>query len=372
MRAPYSYRLRSAVAARGAVLPRAKSHVAGTRGPPNMPSRYRGPRRPGPNGGEARAHSGWRLALLLSALILLALLGLAILTGAVGSRTRAPASPREPEALERSSSTVAGGDVDSPAVGGTCIDDDVMCDAWHKAGLCRRHGQRCRRACGLCPGVPARVMPREHAARCTRDNHTPAVRAGRLGPLFERVLSDFPQYAPRALSTDPWVVVLKDFISVEEGDALLGVCKEHFARSLAGDQVNPVRTSTQCWCNFGACFTHPLVHAVHRRIHNLTGIPYNNGEDMQVSPAPSARAPRAARGSPARRARADRALRAGTVRQGAPRPDLRAVGTARAARPDVFHVPTRAGLRGRDRVSLSEDQSAAGARLGDPMAFSAR
>ena len=138
-------------------------------------------------------------------------------------------------------------------------------------------------------------MPREHAARCTRDNHTPAVRAGRLGPLFERVLSDFPQYAPRALSTDPWVVVLKDFISEEEGDALLGVCKEHFARSLAGDQVNPVRTSTQCWCNFAACFTHPLVHAVHRRIHNLTGIPYNNGEDMQVSHAPSARAPCAAR-----------------------------------------------------------------------------
>ena len=55
-----------------------------------------------------------------------------------------------------------------------------------------------------------------------------------------------------------------------------------FERSLAGDQLNPVRTSFQCWCNFIDCFTDPLVHRVTRRINKVTGTPYDNGEDLQV------------------------------------------------------------------------------------------
>jgi len=43
-----------------------------------------------------------------------------------------------------------------------------------------------------------------------------------------------------------------------------------------------VRTSFQCWCNFAECFTDPLVHRVTARINNLTGTPYDNGEDLQI------------------------------------------------------------------------------------------
>ena len=43
-----------------------------------------------------------------------------------------------------------------------------------------------------------------------------------------------------------------------------------------------MRTSFQCWCNYGTCFADPLVHRVVRRINNLTGTAYNNGEDLQA------------------------------------------------------------------------------------------
>lgn len=53
-------------------------------------------------------------------------------------------------------------------------------------------------------------------------------------------------------------------------------------RSLAGDELNPVRTSHQCWCNFAGCFADPSVHTVVRRITDLTGTSFNTGEDLQV------------------------------------------------------------------------------------------
>ena len=43
-------------------------------------------------------------------------------------------------------------------------------------------------------------------ARCRRDNHSAAVPTGALTPLFERLLRDFAEFTPVALSTDPYVV----------------------------------------------------------------------------------------------------------------------------------------------------------------------
>ncbi len=45
-----------------------------------------------------------------------------------------------------------------------------------------------------------------------------------------------------ALSTDPWVVQLEDFLTEKEALAFQNVCEASFERSLAGDQLNPVRT----------------------------------------------------------------------------------------------------------------------------------
>ena len=69
--------------------------------------------------------------------------------------------------------------------------------------------------------------------------------------------------------------------SEDEAEAFIRAC-DRMDRSLAGDELSPVRTSFQCWCNYGNCFADPLVHRVVRRINNLTGTAYNNGEDLQA------------------------------------------------------------------------------------------
>ena len=140
----------------------------------------------------------------------------------------------------------------------------------------------CPRMCGFCPGHSGRVPPVPPDARCRRDNHSAAVPKGALSPLFERLLRDFPEFTPVALSTDPYVVELHDFVTPAEAAAFQRVCKPHFERSLAGDQLNPVRTSFQCWCNFPGCFMDEDVHRVTRRINHVTGTNFDNGEDIQI------------------------------------------------------------------------------------------
>jgi len=94
---------------------------------------------------------------------------------------------------------------------------------------------------------------------------------GHLDELFQHSIDAFPEYSPLVLSRSPWVVQYHDFLSEVEAQAFRDVCKESFERSLAGDQLNPVRTSYQCWCNFPKCFANEHIHRVVRRINDLTG-----------------------------------------------------------------------------------------------------
>ena len=155
-----------------------------------------------------------------------------------------------------------------------CADTEpVMCEPWHKAGLCRSppYGSQCTRTCGRCPGDPGRRPNAPRNARCRRDNQTAAVPEGHLDELFQHSIDAFPEYSPLVLSRSPWVVQYHDFLSEVEAQAFRDVCKESFERSLAGDQLNPVRTSYQCWCNFPKCFANEHIHRVVRRINDLTG-----------------------------------------------------------------------------------------------------
>ena len=200
--------------------------------------------------------------------------GVAVLLLAVGVQmalTPEPVAPPTPKRAEAATSS-----------GGACEDVHELCEPWHKAGYCRSKGHLCRKTCGRCKGIPGRnpLVPRE--SRCQRDNQSAAVPAFQLNALFKHTLEAFPQYSPEVLSEDPWVVKYNNFLSAEEAAAFQEVCRSSFERSLAGDQLNPVRTSFQCWCNFRECFTNEHVHRVTRRINELIGIPYNNGEDLQI------------------------------------------------------------------------------------------
>lgn len=84
------------------------------------------------------------------------------------------------------------------------------------------------------------------------------------------------------LSRSPWVVTLEGFLRPSEGDAFVSTCNSSFARSLAGDQLSPVRTSFQCWCSHDACIRHPEVQALTARVAELTRIPEGHAEYAQV------------------------------------------------------------------------------------------
>ena len=127
----------------------------------------------------------------------------------------------------------------------------------------------CPAACGLCE------------PRCERHNRTAAFSPGTLRDLFDRAAS-FSEYAPSWLSRDPPILMLDTFLSSAEAEIISGVCGVALQRSLAGDQVSPVRTSQQCWCDQTCQARHPTVRGVVERIHEITRTDSRTAEHLQI------------------------------------------------------------------------------------------
>ena len=163
--------------------------------------------------------------------------------------------------------------------GRKCRDADPSCASWAGAGECDANPgfmlESCPVSCNACP-----VGDEDPA--CVRRNSTPAVRDRGIAAVFERALREYPQYKPRALSRDPWVMTFDDFLSEEETERIIELCASSFERSLAGDQLSPVRTSHQCWCQMPPCVNDPVIRGISERISGLTMTPQNNAEYMQV------------------------------------------------------------------------------------------
>ena len=153
-----------------------------------------------------------------------------------------------------------------------------------------------RTATGLAPGfvllaavsLLATIWPilMAHVHVCGRYNRTATVDNGGISRMFERVLADFPQYSPRMLSHDPWVILFDSFLSDEEADHLIGQCEPNRWR-LAGTGANQalqssVRNASMCWCDWAACRQHELTTRIETRIAELTLTPINNSEKIQV------------------------------------------------------------------------------------------
>ena len=124
------------------------------------------------------------------------------------------------------------------------------------------------------------LKPAEPEAKAAEQ--TAAVREGGIGAMFERAEREFPQYGPRALSREPWVLGFDSILSGEEADRFIELCAASYERSLAGDQLSPVRTSHQCWCQSAQCLADPLVRRVTERIGAVTMTAANNAEFFQV------------------------------------------------------------------------------------------
>jgi len=81
------------------------------------------------------------------------------------------------------------------------------------------------------------------------------------------------------------VLQFENMVSAKEAQDIINRCAENnrFERSMAGDQLSPVRTSTQCWCDdTHGCTEHPTIRTVTERLMNITGMPVDNAEYFQI------------------------------------------------------------------------------------------
>jgi prolyl 4-hydroxylase len=147
--------------------------------------------------------------------------------------------------------------------------------------------------------------------RCRMDpNAKDAWGPGDLNDMFVNIttLPENQQYTPKILSRPavvegddestldyklgPWIVVLENFVTDEECDRLieLGAIEGYQRSSGVGrmkpdgtveEDVNDGRTSLNAWCQ-DSCSGDPLAKTVIDRIANLTGIPEENSESLQL------------------------------------------------------------------------------------------
>ena len=195
-----------------------------------------------------------------------------------------------------------------------CRNMDESCSAWAAEGECDddEHADymrsNCAPACRTCHTLDARL-------RCPIEPGSgPILPPGGLNALFERLVDDadgsgrYLQYGPRALSrprrnTDgtpapgvgangPWVVVLDDFVSAAEAQALIdwGARLGYERSSDVGvenpdgsheEDVSDGRTSHNAWCD-DECEEDPVVRPVLERIAAMTGTTRGNSEQLQL------------------------------------------------------------------------------------------
>jgi hypothetical protein len=151
-----------------------------------------------------------------------------------------------------------------------CENKHEGCEAWASAGECDKNKRymlsACSKACGVCG---------EKQFACARRNTTPGVLSPtELTDMFAAAQRDFPQYSPIFLSTDPPILQFDNLLTPKEAAAMIAVAGDKLVPSLAGDQVSPVRTSKQHWCDDAdGCTSHPTIKEVTRRMVEIVQMP---------------------------------------------------------------------------------------------------
>lgn len=173
-----------------------------------------------------------------------------------------------------------------------CDDDHPNCAQWARVGECDANPGymvvSCARSCATC-------HLRDPAKRCrATEPLQSAVGVGEINATFQRIRDVFKEYPITVLSTDPWLLTLDNFVSDEEASALLsggdavlqyekstdvnGIdARGHFIKKESSH-----RTSETAWCSVSRCFENSHVARVIARIENLTQVPSQNFEHIQL------------------------------------------------------------------------------------------
>ena len=208
-------------------------------------------------------------------------------------------------------STIVNVDPAYSSVRSDCRNHESLCTFWATIGECDENPAymklHCAPACQSCEQLDINV-------RCPMDpDAKDAIGPGDLDRLFERIVSDpyYAKYGPTIISRPshppgstedeqskakyvlgPWMVTFDTFLTPEEADSFIELgAHEGYVRSTDvgdrkfdgtyGDHRSSQRTSENSWCQ-NECYDSPITQTVLARIENLTGIPDENSEYLQL------------------------------------------------------------------------------------------
>ena len=203
--------------------------------------------------------------------------------------------------------------------------DATSCKDVASAVACRQWAGSDLTGCQSSPGYMALNCPktckmchlRNAEARCgPLQNDNVAMRPGDLDRLFSNLTStpveEFDEdgsvsysdsefvwtgrnnrpYTIHKLSSSPWIVVIDNVLTGEESDQIIEIAHSvgFIASTTTGEvdvegkinrRMDRDRTSSQAWCQ-GSCDTEPLINTLYDRISEITTVPADNFEHLQM------------------------------------------------------------------------------------------
>ena len=191
----------------------------------------------------------------------------------------------------------------------TCKLKDENCAFWAVLGECEKNPtfmtETCAPVCQTCEQLSVE-------SRCPIDleKMPNAWKPGDLNEFFTNVttLEEYKKYEPTVLSRPsylpgdtadtadykigPWVVVLENVLSPSEANHLIKLGENQGYKRSADigkrnadgtydKQVSNGRTSTNTWCK-NECEEDPISQSVVKRVTNITNIPAQNNENLQL------------------------------------------------------------------------------------------
>ena len=176
-----------------------------------------------------------------------------------------------------------------------CLNRHSSCAEWVHAGECDANPSymklNCSPLCQTCDLLDIET-------RCPWDDSlTDALLPGELHQMFETLSQEDSFHVtvlsrPTATESKPWVVIIDDFVSEEECERLIemgavqGYERSEDVGALKFDGTldsvqSKDRTSFNAWCS-NDCYSDPVTVKVMNRISNLTGVPVENSEHLQL------------------------------------------------------------------------------------------
>jgi prolyl 4-hydroxylase len=179
-----------------------------------------------------------------------------------------------------------------------CKNKHRNCALWAVQGECENNERymktNCAPVCHTCDQL-------DMSARCPIDveKMPNAWKPGDVNRFFHNLTTfpEYQQYEPNVLSSPestggPWVVVLDNVMSQEEAQTIIDMgTKLGYEQSYAGGKLladgtyergySNVRTSSNTWCEH-ECYKDPIIKGVIDRITNITQIPEENSEFLQL------------------------------------------------------------------------------------------